>query len=197
MKGTVMDVTEMKMESPVGLLRLVASDAGLCRVAFGPPEAELRRELARRFGEVRVVGSGPRQAVLDRARHALDRYFSGADETFDGIPLDPGGTEFQRQVWSSLRRIPAGETRSYAEIATAVRRPKAVRAVGSANRVNPTPVIVPCHRVIGSDGAMGGYAGRVDRKEWLLRHEERGSRESRGAAQAVERRTVSMRSRVL
>jgi methylated-DNA-[protein]-cysteine S-methyltransferase len=194
-----MDVTEMKMGSPVGLLRLVASDAGLCRVAFdGPSEGELRRELERRFGEVRVVGSSRRQAVLDRARRALDRYFSGADETFDGIPLDPGGTEFQRQVWSSLRRIPAGETRSYAEIATAVRRPKAVRAVGSANRVNPIPVIVPCHRVIGSDGAMGGYAGRVDRKEWLLRHEERGSREGRVALHAAEqRRTVSTRSRGL
>jgi O-6-methylguanine DNA methyltransferase len=192
-----MDVTETKMKSPVGPLRLVASDAGLCRVAFGPPAAELRRELERRFGEVRIVASDRRQAVLDRARRALERYFSGASESFDGIPLDPGGTVFQRQVWRSLRRIPAGQTRSYAEIAAAVRRPDACRAVGSANRVNPIPVIVPCHRVIGSDGAMRGYAGRVDRKEWLLRHEECGSREARGAAQAVERRTVSTRSRVL
>ena len=192
-----MDVTESKMESPVGLLRLVASDAGLCRIAFSSPEAELRRELERRFGEVRVVASDRRRAVLDRARRALDRAFSGTDEPFAGIPLDPGGTDFQRQVWSSLRRIPAGETRSYAEIAAAVRRPKASRAVGSANRVNPIPVIVPCHRVIGSDGAMRGYAGRVDRKEWLLRHEEGRSREGRGATRvAGARRSASPRSRV-
>jgi methylated-DNA-[protein]-cysteine S-methyltransferase len=193
-----MDVTETKMESPIGELRLVASDAGICRVAFGPPEPELRRELERRFGDVRVAEADHRRAVLDRARRALDRYFSGADETFEGIPLDPGGTEFQRQVWSSLKRIPAGETRSYAEIAAAVSRPRATRAVGSANRVNPIPVIVPCHRVIGSDGAMRGYAGRIDRKEWLLRHEEQRSRPGRGAVQAAEhRRTVSTRSRGL
>ena len=193
-----MDVTEAKMDSPIGPLRLVASDAGLCRVAFGPSEAGLLRDLERRFGEVRVVEGDRRRAVLDRARRALGRYFSGEDENFAGIPLDPGGTDFQREVWSSLKRIPAGQTRSYGEIAAAVRRPRAVRAVGSANRVNPIPVIVPCHRVIGSDGAMRGYAGRVDRKEWLLRHEERASREARGSAQAAEqRRTVSTRSRVL
>jgi methylated-DNA-[protein]-cysteine S-methyltransferase len=193
-----MDVTETRMESPIGPLRLVASDAGICRVAFGPPEAELRRELERRFGEVRVVEADRRREVLDRARRALDRYFSGEDETFAGIPLDPGGTDFQREVWSSLQRIPSGETRSYSEIAAAVRRPQACRAVGSANRVNPIPVIVPCHRVIGSDGAMRGYAGRVDRKEWLLRHEEQGPRRARGPVQAAEqRRTVSTRSRVL
>jgi methylated-DNA-[protein]-cysteine S-methyltransferase len=193
-----MEVTETRMKSPIGPLRLVASDAGICRVAFGRPVAELRRELERRFGEVRVVEAHRRRAVLDRARRALDRYFSGENEAFAGIPLDPGGTDFQRRVWSSLQRIPSGETRSYAEIASAVRRPRACRAVGSANRVNPIPVIVPCHRVIGSDGAMRGYAGRVDRKEWLLRHEEQGSRQARGPVQAAEqRRTVSTRSRVL
>ena len=168
-----MDLTETKLDSPVGLLRLVATDAGLCRIAFDSSSAELARELERKFGNVRVAESEGRRAVLDRSRRALDRYFSGSPEDFGGLALDAGGTEFQRNVWKALTRIPLGETRSYGEIASAIRRPRAVRAVGSANRVNPLPVVVPCHRVIGSDGGLGGYAGRADRKEWLLRHEAR------------------------
>lgn len=193
-----MDVTESNLESPIGVLRLVASDAGLCRIAFGPSSDDLRRELERRFGSVRLVESEGRRAVLDGSRRALDRYFSGSREDFRGIPLDPGGSDFQRQVWQELARIPSGETRSYAEIASEIRRPRAARAVGSANRVNPLPVIVPCHRVIGSDGALRGYAGRADRKEWLLRHEARRPLGAGSAAQAAEqRRMVSTRSRVL
>ena len=194
-----MDVTEATLESPIGPLRLVASDAGLCRIAFaGSPAAEVRRELERRFGSVRVAPSERRRAVLERASHALDRYFAHAREEFAGIPLDPGGTDFQREVWSALARIPAGETRSYAEIAAELSRPRACRAVGSANRGNPLPVLVPCHRVIGSDGSLHGYAGRVDRKEWLLRHEGRLGENARASVQAAEqRRMVSTRSRVL
>jgi len=196
------EITEMRMESPVGPLRLAATDAGLCRIAFGAES--VRRELERRFGSVRVAESPRRRAHLERARRALDRYFSGAGEAFADIPLDPGGTDFQRQVWESLRRIPSGETRSYGQIAAAVRRPRACRAVGSANRVNPIPVIVPCHRVIGGDGALRGYAGRIDRKEWLLRLETRmgagrvrNESERRGDQAAEKRRTVSTRSRAL
>jgi methylated-DNA-[protein]-cysteine S-methyltransferase len=193
-----MDLTETKLESPIGPLRLVATDAGLCRIAFGPSSAELAGELERRFGSVRVAESGGRRAVLDRSRRALDRYFSGMPEDFRGIAFDAGGTQFQRAVWRALTRIPCGETRSYGEIASEIRRPRAVRAVGSANRVNPLPVVVPCHRVIGSDGALGGYAGRAARKEWLLRHEARFPIDAGTAAQAAEqRRTVSTRSRVL
>jgi O-6-methylguanine DNA methyltransferase len=193
-----MDLTETKLESPIGPLRLVATDAGLCRIAFGPSSAELAGELERRFGSVRVAESGGRRTVLDRSRRALDRYFSGMPEDFRGIAFDAGGTQFQRAVWRALTRIPCGETRSYGEIASEIRRPRAVRAVGSANRVNPLPVVVPCHRVIGSDGALGGYAGRADRKEWLLRHEARFPIDAGTAAQAAEqRRTVSTRSRVL
>jgi O-6-methylguanine DNA methyltransferase len=193
-----MDLTETKLESPIGPLRLVATDAGLCRIAFGPSSAELAGELERRFGSVRVAESGGRRAVLDRSRRALDRYFSGIPEDFGGIAFDAGGTPFQRAVWRALTRIPCGETRSYGEIASEIRRPRAVRAVGSANRMNPLPVVVPCHRVIGSDGALGGYAGRADRKEWLLRHEARFPIDAGTAAQAAEqRRTVSTRSRVL
>jgi O-6-methylguanine DNA methyltransferase len=193
-----MEVTETNLDSPIGPLRLVASDAGLCRIAFGPSSDDLRRELERRFGSLRVAVSDGRRSVLDRSRRALDRYFSGSPEDFHGIPLDPGGTDFQRKVWHALARIPCGETRSYGEIASEIRRPRAVRAVGSANRVNPLPVVVPCHRVIGSDGGLRGYAGRLDRKEWLIRHEARFPLGAGSAAQAAEqRRTVSTRSRVL
>lgn len=161
-----MEITEMKIESPLGPLRIAASDAGLCRISFAGASA------GKTGGErPRAAPNAARQALLERTRRALERYFSGSRESFDGIPLDPGGTDFQRRVWECLRAIPAGETRSYGEIARAIGRPRAVRAVGSANRVNPIPIVVPCHRVIGSDGDLRGYAGRVDRKEWLLRLE--------------------------
>jgi O-6-methylguanine DNA methyltransferase len=166
-----MEITELKMESPVGPLRLVATDAGICRIAFSRDAAAVRRELGRRFGGIRVSESSRRRNVLERAQKALGRYFSGREIDVDRLSLDPGGTEFQQDVWACLRTIPRGETRSYGDVAAAIRRPKAVRAVGSANRANPIPIIVPCHRVIGSDGELRGYAGRLDRKEWLLRHE--------------------------
>ena len=175
-----MEITELKIESPVGPLHLAATDAGLCAIRFdGGREARSERT---RLGGAHAAPSAARQAILEKARRALDRYFSGAPEDFGGVPLDPGGTDFQRRVWESLRAIPRGETRSYGQIAAAVGRPRAVRAVGSANRVNPIPIVVPCHRVIGSDGALRGYAGRLDRKEWLLRHEGAGRRHARSAA---------------
>jgi methylated-DNA-[protein]-cysteine S-methyltransferase len=159
-----MEITELNVDSPLGPLRLAATDAGLCAIRFDG--ASVARERAG------VVAPSPsRGKLLEKTRRALERYFSGAPEDFAGIPLDPDGTAFQRRVWETLRAIPRGETRSYREIAAAVGRPRATRAVGSANRVNPIPIVVPCHRVIGSDGALRGYAGRLDRKEWLLRHE--------------------------
>ncbi len=101
------------------------------------------------------------------AREQLGEYFAGERTDFD-LPLAPEGTEFQRQVWDELRAIPYGETRSYAELARAVGRPGAARAVGAANGRNPITVIVPCHRVIGSDGDLAGFSGGVERKRMLL-----------------------------
>jgi methylated-DNA-[protein]-cysteine S-methyltransferase len=161
-----MEITEMNLESPVGTLRLAASDAGLCAIRF-PGEGRTPG----RLGGARSAPDARRHAILDRTRRALDRYFAGAPEDFAEIPLDPGGTEFQIQVWNALRAIPRGQTRSYGDVAAAVGRPRAVRAVGSANRVNPIPIVVPCHRVIGGDGTLHGYAGKPERKEWLLAHE--------------------------
>ncbi len=106
----------------------------------------------------------------------LDEYFAGERDSFD-LRLEPNGTEFQRAVWNALGQIPYGETRSYGQIAAQVGRPKAARAVGMANNRNPIAVIVPCHRVVGSGGALVGYAGGLERKIWLLDHE----REARSA----------------
>jgi methylated-DNA-[protein]-cysteine S-methyltransferase len=111
-----------------------------------------------------------RDALLDEARRQLTAYFAGRLEAFD-LPLAPNGTEFQRRVWSELTKIPFGATISYADLARRVRNVAAVRAVGAANGRNPIPIIVPCHRVIGSDGSLTGFGGGLPRKQWLLRHE--------------------------
>ena len=109
-------------------------------------------------------------SLIDEARRQLVAYFAGRLRTFD-LPLAPNGTDFQRRVWSALREIPFGTTISYAELARRVSNSAAVRAVGAANGRNPIPIIVPCHRVIGSDGSLTGFGGGLPRKQWLLRHE--------------------------
>ena len=109
-------------------------------------------------------------AVLATARNELVAYFQGRLRAFT-VPLAPNGTEFQRQVWGTLTKIPFGSTISYAELARRVNNTAAVRAVGAANGRNPIPIIVPCHRVIGSDGSLTGFGGGLDRKRWLLQHE--------------------------
>jgi methylated-DNA-[protein]-cysteine S-methyltransferase len=108
--------------------------------------------------------------LLVEAREQLTEYFAGHLRTFD-VPLAPNGTDFQRRVWSALREIRFGTTISYAELARRVSSVAAVRAVGAANGRNPIPIIVPCHRVIGSDGSLTGFGGGLPRKQWLLRHE--------------------------
>lgn len=110
------------------------------------------------------------QKAFEDTIDQLHEYFAGTRDTFE-LPLEPNGTEFQRAVWNALEQIPFGETRSYGQIAAQVGRPKAARAVGMANNRNPIAVIVPCHRVIGSGGALVGYAGGLERKIWLLDHE--------------------------
>jgi len=109
-------------------------------------------------------------SLLDEARRQLVAYFAGQLRVFD-LPLAPNGTDFQRRVWSALREIPFGATISYAELARRVSNGAAVRAVGAANGRNPIPIIVPCHRVIGSNGSLTGFGGGLPRKQWLLRHE--------------------------
>jgi len=111
-------------------------------------------------------------AAFADAIRQLQEYFDGARVTFD-IPLAPHGTEFQRRVWMALRDIPYAETVSYAQVAREIGNPRGVRAVGLANGRNPISIVVPCHRVIGSDGSLTGYGGGIERKQWLLAHEAR------------------------
>jgi methylated-DNA-[protein]-cysteine S-methyltransferase len=115
-------------------------------------------------------GRGLAGGVLARAGQQLGEYFAGTRTTFD-IPLDAPGTAFQRRVWDALRAIPYGTTLSYGELARRLGDVRATRAVGAANGKNPIPIIVPCHRVVGANGALTGFGGGLDRKRWLLEHE--------------------------
>ena len=154
-----------KLETPIGPMLAVADETGLRLLEFaGRPAlpAELAR-LERSFGP---VGFGA-TAVVDALREQLAAYFAGERCDFE-IPIAQPGTALQARVWAALQDIPAGETRSYAQIAAAIGQPKAVRAVGTANGDNHVAVLIPCHRVIRSDGTLGGYAGGLDRKRKLL-----------------------------
>jgi methylated-DNA-[protein]-cysteine S-methyltransferase len=172
-----MDLYTKELPSPIGRLTAVISDAGLCRLAF-PGEVDLDADLARRFGDVTVRRGTPPGDVIERLR----AYFGGDLGVLDAIPVDLHGTQFQCKVWRALRRIATGKVISYGELARRIGAPTAVRAVGLANGANPVPVVVPCHRVIGSNGKLTGYGGGLDRKAWLLRHEGATFREAEAQA---------------
>lgn len=147
------------VQSPVGDLTLTEENGALTGLYFG---------------RLSLEGEEGLTALLERASRQLEEYFAGKRKQFD-LPLSLRGTEFQRQVWAALRDIPYGETRSYGQIAQAVGRPKAVRAVGMANHRNPISIIVPCHRVVGADGSLTGYGGGLENKKFLLALERGGS----------------------
>lgn len=152
------------METPIGELVLVASDAGLREIRLPLPE---RRPAPH-------ADDDPGHPILRDAVAQLDEYFRGERTDFD-LPLDVEGSAFQREVWRSLRAIPYGSTETYGGLAARVGRAGAARAVGGANGANPLPIVVPCHRVIGSTGALTGYGGPTEAgiamKRWLLGHE--------------------------
>lgn len=155
------------LRSPVGPLRVWARGGALCALAFDESGQSAGRWLTRRFGPCEeAIAPDPAGAIT-----ALGRYLKGDLHALDALAVDPGGTSFQADVWRALRRIPPGATASYGEIAAAIGKPTAVRAVGAANRSNPIGIVIPCHRVIGKDGTLTGYAGGLSRKEWLLAHE--------------------------
>ena len=151
-------------DTPIGTLRLVGGDGGIERIDLPNVAARVPDP---GWSERRRPPAGP----LREAKRQLLEYFDGERRDFD-LPIAPAGTAFQRRVWDELRRIPYGETVSYGELARRIGRPTASRAVGAANGRNPLAIVVPCHRVIGADGALTGYGGGLPVKETLLAHEQ-------------------------
>lgn len=143
-------------ESPLGPLLLEANDAALQRLLF------------LETGKIELESS--HHPTLQKAIRQLEEYFKGDRKLFD-LPLQPEGTSFQQSVWKALQSIPFGQTRAYSQIAESIQKPGAKQAVGAANGKNPLPIIIPCHRVIGSNGNLVGYSGGIDKKRWLLEHE--------------------------
>jgi methylated-DNA-[protein]-cysteine S-methyltransferase len=152
--------------SPVGALTLIASDDGLAAILWENDDPR-RVPLSVAAQDHKGTAGHP---VLRETERQLGAYFAGERTSFD-LPLDFSGTEFQKDVWRALLDIPFGETRTYAQIARQIGRPDAVRAVGAANGRNPISIVAPCHRVIGSNGALTGFAGGLDAKAFLLRLE--------------------------
>lgn len=152
--------------SPVGPLTIAAHQGSVCAIWFGS-EDEASRLVSRWYPDAPVKSTrDPGGAVS-----ALASYFRGELEALDELPLELHGTAFQQRVWQQLRKVRAGTTASYQDIARAIEVPSAVRAVGAANGANPIPIVVPCHRIIGSNGSLTGYGGGLHRKRWLLAHE--------------------------
>lgn len=142
-------------DSPIGLLEIRANDQGVTHILFVESPSRPARP----------------HPLIERCQAQLSEYFQGQRLEFD-LPLAPTGTDFQQRVWTRLREVPYGETCSYATISAGIGSPKSHRAVGAANGRNPLAIIVPCHRVIGSNGRLTGYAGGLASKEWLLAHEQ-------------------------
>lgn len=154
------------VESPIGPLTLGDRAERLCMLHFAADGPRIDDVLERWYPDEPRV-----RRELPRLRAALSRYFAGELQALDALAVELNGTAFQKQVWQALRRIPPGSTISYAELARRIGEPAAVRAVGAANGANPVALVVPCHRVIGSDGSLTGYGGGLERKRWLLDHE--------------------------
>jgi methylated-DNA-[protein]-cysteine S-methyltransferase len=159
-----MTLSYKEIDSPVGKLKLIASASALVGVLW-------ERKNTNRV-TLDAQNHDPHHPTLVEAERQLSEYFSGKRTQFD-LPLDPRGTEFQKKVWRSLRQIPFGETKSYAEIARTIGSPRASRAVGAANGKNPLSIVVPCHRVIGANGALTGFGGGIEAKAQLLALEAR------------------------
>jgi O-6-methylguanine DNA methyltransferase len=159
-----------RWDSPVSTLLLVTDETGILRALdFADHESRMRRLLRLHYGEFALAECTAPASITE----ALSAYFEGDIEALADIPIATGGTAFQRNVWKALRSIPAGTTISYGQLAADIGHPGASRAVGAANGANPIGIVVPCHRVIGANGTLTGYAGGLSHKRWLLDHERR------------------------
>jgi AraC family transcriptional regulator of adaptative response/methylated-DNA-[protein]-cysteine methyltransferase len=169
-----------RIVTPLGPMLAGATDAGLCLLEYaegGREEARTRAQIERLAARLSCVAVPEENDVLGLTRRELQAYFDGALRTFS-VPVSLLGTDFQRSVWEALRRIPYGATWSYAEQAVAIGRPAAVRAVARANGANLIAIVLPCHRVVGSDGRLTGYGGGLWRKRRLLDLERRAARDA-------------------
>jgi methylated-DNA-[protein]-cysteine S-methyltransferase len=156
-----------RVKSPVGAILVVCKGETLCALEFADSKDRMIAALRRRHGDFSLVEAADPGGVCTRIR----AYLRGELDALDDIVVDSGGTEFQRKVWVALRRIAPGEVVSYGALAQRMGIPTSVRAVARANALNPISIVVPCHRVIGSDGSLTGYGGGLPRKRWLLEHE--------------------------
>jgi methylated-DNA-[protein]-cysteine S-methyltransferase len=176
-----MSLALLKVSSPLGpLLVAVTEEGALCGLGFADRQGALRGYLDREF-----AGAAPsvEPCHLKAAVRCLESYFAGDLEAFGALPVELRGTSFQQAVWQRLALIPAGSVMTYGELALAIDRPGACRAVGGACHANPVTIAVPCHRVVGAGGALTGYGGGLARKRWLLQHEA-----AAGAAASARRR---------
>jgi methylated-DNA-[protein]-cysteine S-methyltransferase len=169
-------------------------DGNLRALEFADHEFRVHRFLRDHYGEYSLQdGAAPKSVVS-----ALDAYFAGDLAALDRIKVATNGTPFQRKVWQALRKIPAGTTISYGQLAAQIGRPSASRAVGAANGSNPVAIVVPCHRVIGANGTLTGYGGGLPRKRWLLDHEQQhSSRENTRGHSSKSRKTRSSQLRLV
>ena len=161
-KQSSRELTVFLANTPLGHVILTFTPKGLAALDFSEEESNIS------FGP---PPPATMDAMMDKVAKELQNFFAGKPADFSQVPLDLQGTPFQIKVWQELRRIPRGDKISYKELARRVGSPKASRAVGQANALNPIPVIIPCHRVISADGSLGGYSSGLDKKRWLLKHE--------------------------
>ncbi|WP_201366345.1 methylated-DNA--[protein]-cysteine S-methyltransferase [Dictyobacter formicarum] len=155
------------LDSPIGTIVLVVDGEQMCSLDYTDYEPRMLTLLRKRYGEFHLTRAADPCGFSSQLRS----YFAGDYRCLDAIPVNTGGTAFQQQVWSALRTIPAGATRSYGQLAAQLGKPTAYRAVGAANALNPVAIVLPCHRVVGADTSLTGYAGGLERKHWLLQHE--------------------------
>ncbi len=155
------------LDSPIGTVLIVVDDERLCALDFADCEQRMMTLLQRRYRSVHLVQTTNPAGFSSR----IHAYFAGDYQSLDTIPISIDGTDFQQQVWTALRTIRPGTTIYYRELAAKLEKPTAYRAVGAANSLNPIGIVLPCHRVIGADASLTGYAGGLARKQWLLQHE--------------------------
>ena len=155
-------IDSIRYKSPIGTIQIAVADSEVVALSFGEHPMQIQKRLDAQ--DIHTVKAHP---VIDR----LDAYFEGDLAAIDDLEVAFSGTDFQVNVWKQLRRVPAGQTTSYSRLAEDIGSPRAVRAAGTAAGANPVGIIVPCHRMVRSDGSLGGYAGGLDKKQWLLTHE--------------------------